>query len=213
MKWLWRLFFLTLTSGLLASSLLFFALYRTYDRLGMEVPVARLRFEKLDDQLYQLHLRTPGLCQERSFPVRGDDWRLDARFIKWPNWLTVLGLQPQYRLERVEGRFRDIEQANATPHQAYALSPQTWVKPAWLDSLHFLVDSDYGSSAYAPMDSDKDYVVYHSASGLFARAVPQATGQGPLELTADSPCLVPESYWSQAATWLDTRLRALQGGA
>ncbi|EKE76163.1 hypothetical protein [Gallaecimonas xiamenensis] len=209
LKWLWRLFLLTLLSGLLVSSLLFFALYHTYERLTDEAPVAWLRFDKLGEQHYQLHLRTTDQCQERSFPIKGDDWRLDARFIKWPHWLTLMGFEPQYRLERVEGRYRNIQQSNDLPHKAYALSPQTWVQPQWLDTLSFLVDTEFGSSTYAPMDKGQDYVVYRSNSGLFARAQEKAATLEPLALTASRPCQLPQSYWTQAALWLDRQARTL----
>ncbi|WP_417360528.1 hypothetical protein [Gallaecimonas pentaromativorans] len=201
-KWLWRLLLLSLLSGLLVSSLLFFALYRTYDRLGAETAIATVRFKELSPQHYQLFLATPGSCAERSFPIQGDDWRIDARFIKWPNWLTVLGLEPQYRLDRVEGRFRDIDQANNTPHHAYALSPRTWVKPGWLDKLHFLIDTDYGSSVYASMDGNKQYVVYRSPSGLFTREA-----QSIPVLISPEACLQSQSYWTQTALWLDGEFR------
>lgn len=203
MKWLWRLMFTTMLAAVLAISLLFSALYQTYYHLGQEVPVAQVSITPLGKQLYELTLQVPGQCQPMQFPVRGDDWRLDARFIKWPNWLTVLGLTPQYRLERLAGRYQDIQQANHAPRTVYALAPQTWLKPAWLDSLSWLIDSDYGSSVYAPLRQGQ-YRVYHSASGLFLRPAPPSANAA--AVTPD--CTKPVSYWQQAAHWLDQQLRS-----
>ncbi|WP_115718208.1 hypothetical protein [Gallaecimonas mangrovi] len=206
-KWLWRLLLLSLFSSVLVSSLLFLALYQTYQRLGSEVPVAWVQFQKLAPEQFQLQLTTPHDCIARQFPLRGDDWRLDARFIKWPNWLTVLGFEPQYRLERIEGRFRDIDKENSVPHHAYALSPKTWVKPAWLDKLTFLIDTDYGSSVYAPMDANKGYVVYRSHSGLFVRQAKAATTQkSPLS------CQSSRSVLGPLALWMDRQFQTLFQG-
>ncbi|WP_341501601.1 hypothetical protein [Gallaecimonas sp. GXIMD4217] len=210
MRALLKLLLVISLSSALTASLIFSAFYLTFQQLQAQEPVARVHFRPLSPQLYQAELSLVGQCQTISLPLRGDDFRLDARFITWPAWAVWLGLEPRYRIERLAGRYRDIDQANSRPHKAHDLRPQTWMQDDWLDGLGWLVDSDYGSSTYAPMDSRQDYVVYRSQTGLLLKSVPARPDPEQLTLTADSPCLTPQSYWQQAAQWLDRWLRQRQ---
>ena len=58
----------------------------------------------------------------QMFMLAGDEWQLDARVLKWKGWANLLGLDAQYRLERVSGRYRDIEQERNDERTVYALS-------------------------------------------------------------------------------------------
>ena len=55
----------------------------TYDRLTSETLIAELRFDRTGDRQYIAHLRTGDGCDERSFPLLGEQWRVDAEFLKW----------------------------------------------------------------------------------------------------------------------------------
>jgi hypothetical protein len=107
------------------------------------------------------------------FTLNGDEWQLDARVLKWRGWANVLGLDAQYRLERLSGRYRDIEQERNAPRSVYALSDNpgidlwTWTidHPTWLP----FVDAVYGSATYLPMADGARYRVNMSQSGLLAR--------------------------------------------
>ena len=56
------------------------------------------------------------------FVLSGDEWQLDARVLKWKGWANLFGLDAQYRLERVSGRYRDIEQERTGERTVYALA-------------------------------------------------------------------------------------------
>src|SRR6188472_1696488 len=84
----------------------------TYDRLSAETLIAELRFDATGDRQYIAHLRTGDRCDERSYPLFGEQWRVDAEFLKWKYWALLLGLDSQYRLDRLEGRYRYVTDQN-----------------------------------------------------------------------------------------------------
>jgi hypothetical protein len=110
--------------------------------------------------------------------LAGDEWQLDARVLKWKGWANLLGLDAQYRLERVSGRYRDIEQERTGERTVYGLSENPgvdlWVLstqyPKWLP----FVDAVYGSATYLPMADGARYEVKMTQSGLMARPVNEA---------------------------------------
>lgn len=75
----------------------------TYRVLTEETLIAELRFTQIGRQQYLAHLRTGDGCGERILPVLGDQWRVDAEFLKWKSWANLLGLDSQYRLDRSMG--------------------------------------------------------------------------------------------------------------
>ena len=161
---------------LLACAALFFVVslnLHTYARLTYEQPVAEIVFEGHGTQSYRATLtRMPG-GEMQIFMLSGDEWQLDARVLKWKGWANLLGLDAQYRLERVGGRYRDIEQERYAPRTVYALSENPGVDlwdlsqkhPRWVP----FVDAIYGSATYMPMAEGARYQVALTQSGLIAR--------------------------------------------
>jgi len=148
----------------------------TYHRLTDEAPIAELRFRQLAPFRYRASIAFGDFCSERSYVLYGDQWRLDAQFLKWRPWANLLGLDALYRIERLGGRYADTALENAQPHQAYPLRAQDgpdlprllarhagWISP---------VDTLFGSSVYAPMDPGYLYRVYRGQSGLLVRRQP-----------------------------------------
>jgi hypothetical protein len=118
----------------------------TYARLTDEALIAELRFDATGDEQYVAHLRTGDRCEERSFPLFGDQWRVDAEFLKWKYWALLLGLDSQYRLDRLEGRYRAVAEQNmkypgTASHRAVDL-----VSSRVARSWNFPLDATYGSS-------------------------------------------------------------------
>ncbi len=146
----------------------------TYHRLGNEAMIAQLRFERLGTQHYRAHLISldmPGVGH--TYEIRGDQWQLDAEFMKIKPWANVLGVDALYRLDRLQGRYRDINQQNASVPVAYELSPRqgNWLSRfmgSW-DWLVLVADAEYGSATYASIDTDTLYTVYRTQSGLITR--------------------------------------------
>jgi hypothetical protein len=151
---------------------------QTYSRLTYERPIAQIVFEARGPQRYRATLtKIPG-GDMQMLVLAGDEWQLDARVLKWKGWANVIGFDSQYRLERVSGRYRDIEQEKHAERTVYGLSDNPgadlWTLsteyPRWLP----FIDAVYGSATYLPMADGARYEVALTQSGLIARPVNNA---------------------------------------
>jgi hypothetical protein len=144
----------------------------TYDRLTHETPVAEVRFQARSPQHYWAYV-LPERKSPRAFDLRGDEWQLDARILKWHGIVKVLGLDTAYRLDRLSGRYRSIAQEQTGPHTVYSLEDETgldiWVLARRYGRWIPWVDAIYGSGIYMPMADEARYSVSVSATGLLAR--------------------------------------------
>ena len=147
---------------------------RTYDRLTHEVPVATVSFQSQGEQRFSAVLAPAG-GEALVLDMRGNEWQLDARILKWRGLATVLGLDTVYRLDRFSGRYRDVLQERERTRSVYGLSHEPgldlWALarryPRWLP----WVDAVYGSATYMPMADGATYRVTVSPTGLLARPV------------------------------------------
>ncbi|MBL1142670.1 MAG: cation/multidrug efflux pump [Proteobacteria bacterium] len=145
----------------------------SYDRLTYEQSIAELKFNQLDDQQFEVEITYKNQDEADIFLINGDEWQMDARIIKWKGWTQLLGLNAQYRLERIGGRYSDIEEELAKPRTAHALGAKDEVDYWKLinDYKKWLpwVDAYYGSATYLPMSDKAAYLVSLTQSGLIAR--------------------------------------------
>lgn len=147
----------------------------TYQRFTAESPVAVVHFTRSGPGAYDVTL-VPQEGDAQRFSLTGDEWQLDVRMIKWKNWLAFLGESPLYRLDRISGRYADIEQARRRSVTAFHLGRADGIDVwsfarktgAWLPGI----DAVYGSSVFLPMKDDVSYEVSMSATGLLARLAP-----------------------------------------
>ena len=191
------------------SIVLLMATIYTYDRLTGETLIAELRFDATGDRQYVAHLRTGDRCEDRAFPLYGDQWRIDAEFLKWKYWALLLGLDSQYRLDRLEGRYRAVQDQNSQRNVAHALSERTAVDVVALaeslGSWNFLLDATYGSSTYQDIDVDDVYYVYRTTTGIITRherRPVEPAGGAPFNVTIDGACSDP-SMWQRFTEWTD----------
>lgn len=150
-----------------------------YARMFGDAEVARLGVRQLGEQDYAVRLTRADGWHE-SFRVNGDQWQLDARVIRWTLPGSALGLPPLYRLERLSGRYIDIDQEREATRSVHALDrqafPDLWTlkrqHPGWLP----FVDADYGSAAYLPLLDGAQYrVSLNARGGLVAQAADPGT--------------------------------------
>ena len=154
---------------------------RGYGLLSAEAPVATVQARQLGPQWFGVRVDFPD-GTHRSVDLRGDEWQLDARVIKWAPRAVALGAQPLFRVDRLSGRYRDAAQAGATLPSVVALDGDSVVDlwqikqrfPRWLPWL----DADYGSAAFLPLVDGGNYVVTISPlGGLVARPADAATAE------------------------------------
>jgi hypothetical protein len=92
----------------------------TYDRLTHESKVAEVNFQEIGPQYFRTLLKLQNKIQ--ILDLRGDDWQMDARVLKWRGTAVLLGFDTLYRLDRLSGRYRDINQEKTARRTVYSLS-------------------------------------------------------------------------------------------
>lgn len=144
----------------------------TWQRFTNERPVAKLSFTQLGPQQFAVDLHFPD-GRDRRVTLRGDEWQLDARILKWKSVATLLGFDPLYRVERIHGRYDNLHQAQTAPPSVVGLSDPKGIslwnlahnEAGWLP----FIDASYGSATYLPMTDGARYQVWISNTGLLAR--------------------------------------------
>ena len=150
---------------------------RTYQRLSFEQPAGELQFTRTGEREFNAVLTYPG-GERANFALRGDEWQVDARVLKWHAFANLVGFDTAYRLERIGGRYTRIEDERAEARTVYALNPPQRIDPwelahryrSWLPWL----DAVYGSATFLPMADGALYEIKVSQSGLIARPLNQA---------------------------------------
>jgi len=143
----------------------------TYDRLTHESKVAEVSFQEIGPQYFRTLLKLQNKIQ--ILDLRGDDWQMDARVLKWRGTAVLLGFDTLYRFDRLSGRYRDINQEKTAPRTVYSLSEGKGLD-LWLMAKKYKrwvpwVDALYGSATYMPMVDGASYTVSFSLTGLLAR--------------------------------------------
>ncbi|HEV2977052.1 MAG TPA: hypothetical protein VG425_05650 [Casimicrobiaceae bacterium] len=144
----------------------------TYDRLTREQTVLRVHLAQAAPEQYNLTLTYPSGAI-RGYVLSGDEWQIDARVLKWRAFANLLGFDSAYRLERISGRYHDLERERTAAHTVEPLHApdriDVWtLLRAWQDYVPGF-DALYGSAIYLPMADGADYEVSISPSGLLAR--------------------------------------------
>jgi len=193
-KLLWGTSLTVLTLAGISVALLFSNIY-TFNRLTDEAPIAKLRFTQLAPQKYTVELRSGDFCDPQTFVLYGDEWRIDARFLKWKPLANLVGLDAMYRLERLTGRYQTVSDENTSRHQAWRIGKQPgfdlfqYAKRDW--KYWSPVDTFFGSSVYEAIDPAWEYTVYRSQSGLLVRkesAAPAHYEGGALVIHIEKDC-------------------------
>ncbi len=149
----------------------------TAQRLSFEQPAGELQFARTGEREFNAVLTYPS-GETASFALRGDEWQVDARVLKWRAFANIVGFDTAYRLERISGRYTRVEDERAQPRTVYALNPPQRIDPwdlahryrSWLPWL----DAIYGSATFLPMADGALYEIKVSQSGLIARPLNQA---------------------------------------
>lgn len=156
----------------LAVGLIAYDIFR-YKQIMQEQVIATISFEKIEEQHFNAIL-VDSKGTEHRYALRGDQWQMDARVIKWKGYLGTFGLHPAYRLDRIGGRYYDLEQERTGKRTVFSLNESvmgldtwSWINryPQWMP----VIDAVYGTATYLPMADDALYEVSLSNTGLLAR--------------------------------------------
>jgi hypothetical protein len=149
----------------------------TYQRLSFEQPAGELQLSRTGPREFDAVLTYPA-GERAAFSLRGDEWQVDARVLKWHAFANVVGFDTAYRLERISGRYARIEDERTQTRTVYALNAPQRIDP-W-DLVHRYhswlpwIDAFYGSATFLPMADGALYEIKVSQSGLVARPLNQA---------------------------------------
>ena len=81
-------------------ALLIAANLRSYQRLSYEQPAGELQFSRVGDARIQRDIDLSRGRAAPMFALRGDEWQIDARVLKWQAFANLVGFDTAYRLER-----------------------------------------------------------------------------------------------------------------
>ena len=143
----------------------------TYDRLTHESTIAEVSFQEIGPQHFGAHVLLKN--NTKILDLRGDEWQIDARVLKWRGMAVLIGFDTLYRLDRLSGRYRDITQERTGLRTVHSLSEEQGLD-LWMISRRYAhwipwVDAVYGSATYMPMIDGASYTVSVSSTGLLAR--------------------------------------------
>lgn len=151
----------------------------SYRSLHADVPVAQVALRQIAPQRFSATL-TPEAGESRTVELQGDQWEVDARVVRWQLPARLAGVPPLYRLERISGRYLDIQKEREATRSLFDLTDagqlDLWTLkrqfPQWLP----FVDADFGSGAYLPMvDGGRFDLLLSPDGGLVAKPADQAT--------------------------------------
>lgn len=160
-------------SAIVATAAVLLAItYYSYDRLTSEQLVSTITFRQTAPEAFEARLMIEGE-RDRVFELHGDEWQMDARLVTWKPPVTILGLDPIYRLERLSGRYTDIGRERNGSRTVHQLSePATfdvWNVARRFPALTPGIDAYYGTATYVPMVDGARFEVSLSRDALIAR--------------------------------------------
>lgn len=169
-------FLLVASSAYLLASNLY-----TYQRLTYEQPVAEISFKQLGKQEYRTSIESLDSSSLQVVDLNGDEWQLDSQVLTWQGVATLFGLDANYRLHRISGRYLDINEERQKPRSVFSLikTPalienekyDLWKFAHKYQSWLRWVDATYGSAVFLPMTDGARFQVSISRTGLIARPI------------------------------------------
>lgn len=176
----------------------------TYKRLSSETPIAQLTFTPVSHKVFDASLRLGSFCEENTYRIYGDEWRIDSQFLKWKSWATLFGLNAMYRLDRLSGRYINVEDENTKQHSAHELKTNSTIDLAKIAERYKNkfppVDTIYGSSAYESMQPETLFTVFVTQSGILIRE------RNLLSSKEKNECVDGNSQWKDTIVNLDQKL-------
>lgn len=179
MGWLRGMFGLSLLAAAITGGLVAYDI-GTYREIPSDKPLLTLSAKAEGPQRYRVTLLEG--AQERSFLLDGDLWQLDARQLKWKGLMDLIGLQPGYRLETLNGRFFAIEQQELAQFTQIELAKSRYGVDFWqwlrlFNKDLFIVDANALRVNYLPIADGAVYSISLVPTGLLAKPLNSAAQQ------------------------------------
>ena len=144
-----------------------------YRALTREEVAARVVVQPLGPQRFSATFHIPGRPETIYYELAGDAIYVDAHILKWKPMVNVLGLHTAYELDRVSGRYDDVEQERSSPRTVHTLAPERRIDLFGLRTRYTflapLFDAEYGSGTFVRVTAPEELEIRVSTTGLLIR--------------------------------------------
>lgn len=144
-----------------------------YRALTREEVAARVVVQPLGPQRFSATFHIPGRPETIYYELNGDAIYVDAHILKWKPIVNVLGLHTAYELDRVAGRYDDVEQERSSPRTVHTLTPERRIDLFGLRTrnafLAPVLDAEYGSGTFVNVTVPAEIEIRVSTTGLLIR--------------------------------------------
>jgi hypothetical protein len=145
-----------------------------YRALTYEEIAAVVKTEPIGAKGFRVHFQFPD-GHEASYRLAGDALYVDAHILKWKPIVNILGLHTAYELDRVAGRYMDLNEERESIRTVFLLSRDKPVNMFTLRQRYSLfrplLDAEYGSAAFINSDKPAHFEIRVSTTGLLIREV------------------------------------------
>jgi len=142
----------------------------TYGALRANAPVAQVFAERTGSKRWRLTLTRLPSGRMQVLEVTGEEWRLDARTLRWKGRALALGLEPRLRLERLSTRFLRTPTAEEPPPSSYALAEpggeDLWAQARTGSRWSNYVAADHAYGEWRPLAQGARWEVRFDGKGL-----------------------------------------------
>ncbi|MDX1504850.1 MAG: hypothetical protein R3221_03985 [Spongiibacter sp.] len=141
-----------------------------YRNLAEEDKIGAIYIVENSPREFTLRIEHPD-GEVAQYRVHGDQWRLEARVIRWDKAIASTGVKNLVKLQRVSGRYADLGRqavSAATEHNIHrdeVVDTWQWLRQG--DLIWRWVDVDFGSGVFAPLVDGAAYGIYLGRSGMF----------------------------------------------
>jgi len=143
-----------------------------YHALTKEELAATVIITPISNQNFKAQFIFPD-GSKQTFTLVGDQLYIDAHILKWKPIANIFGLHTSYELDRVSGRYSDLNDERNKVHTHYSLSQNKFFDMFDLrqkfELLSPLLDAEYGSASFINSNSSIEFKVMVSTTGLLIR--------------------------------------------
>ena len=145
-----------------------------YRALTHEAVAAIVETRPLGPQRFEARFRFPD-GRVASYTLAGDELYVDAHILKWKPIANLIGLHTAYELDRVAGRYRALGDEQRAPRTVHGLGADRPIDLFELRQRYAvlapLLDAEYGSATFVPVEEPATLELRVSTSGLLLRRV------------------------------------------
>lgn len=140
----------------------------SYHTASVGKVVANVSIYQLGDQSYDVTI-TDGDGHEFRSMVRGDQWQLDVRLIRWQGPGAANEPQVLYRLHRLSGRYLQLEQERSQERSAFDLQQSRWID-VWqlLSGYSLWLKAEQGRAQFMPLVNGAMFAIHADIQGVVA---------------------------------------------